>query len=711
MKRTIACVIGIVLLCQATLLADLRVANIFNENMVLQQEKPIRVWGWADPGKTVAVTLTEDENVATKFLPEAEPTQETSTRSVKLVYQEENAPAFEPQTRTATADEKGFWEVALEPVPASFTPKYLVCTSGEEGVALGNILIGEVWVCSGQSNMEWPYYFEQKIEKPGAIYNGIRYTERFGNGRETHWDATWYKPRKDLFERVDWYECDPETVHHCAAVAYWFAKTLHFYLKVPIGIVNNARGGSVAYAWCDRERLDGIDDEKIRTILANYDKEAGEWESSAGQARALERAKKEFEEKRMGWWRGQVEKARAEGKEPPKKPEFHNPRDPRKAHSGPAGLYNGVVRPIGRLAVRGVLWYQGENNAFNRWTQHQYTFPHVVPSFREAFGDSELPVGVFDLAGFGDPETPVERSCVLGGFGIIRDTLTRYTEDDPHAWLIPVYDVGHMKIHPLEKLPVGMRGARWALSRVYGEKNICYRGPKFKSLEVVDGKARITFEPDPNMWGWQYDEDNTFTPVTRKGASREANMKGFAIAGADRRWYPAQARRNEKERHIEVWSDLVPEPVAVRYGWAGNPNGNLAHQWYDNLPVPTFRTDDWPIPGAYGHEYGKEYADKMGEVTHFLRLIAQTEEADRKIRQAFVDIEKNIDLRFRKLAQSDPELKEQLAELKDLRERMEKTLSEEVRKVQRQRLGDSPHGIDGLIPGYTREFGLEDFRK
>jgi uncharacterized protein YdcH (DUF465 family) len=101
----------------------------------------------------------------------------------------------------------------------------------------------------------------------------------------------------------------------------------------------------------------------------------------------------------------------------------------------------------------------------------------------------------------------------------------------------------------------------------------------------------------------------------------------------------------------------------------------------------------------------------MGEVTHFLRLIAQTEEADRKIRQAFVDIEKNIDLRFRKLAQSDPELKEQLAELKDLRERMEKTLSEEVRKVQRQRLGDSPHGIDGLIPGYTREFGLEDFRK
>jgi len=125
---------------------------------------------------------------------------------------------------------------------------------------------------AGQSNLEWPFYFEQEIEKPGAIYNGIRYTERFGNGHESHWDATWYKPKKDLFERAAWFECALETTDHCCGVAYWFAKTLHFYLKVPIGIVNNARGGSVAYAWCSRERLDGIADEKIWTILGNYDR-------------------------------------------------------------------------------------------------------------------------------------------------------------------------------------------------------------------------------------------------------------------------------------------------------------------------------------------------------------------------------------------------------------------------------------------------------
>ena len=688
--------------------AELRFAHIFNSNMVLQQQKPIRVWGWAEPGKKIAVTLTEKEAVAAKYLAETEDDEPKDDQySVRLAYREKNAPVFAQQQKEAKADGEGRWQVTFDPVPASFKPKYLVAVSADKGIALSNILIGEVWLCSGQSNMEWPYYFEANIEKPGAIYNGIRYTERFGSGRESHWDATWYKPRKDLFERVDWYECSPETVNNCSGIAYWFAKTLHFYLKVPIGIVNNARGGSVAYAWCDRKRLDGIENEKIRTILAKYDKQAGEWETTEGQARALERAKKEFEEKRMGWWRKEAEKAKASGRKPRGKPRFHPPRDPRKAHSGPSGLYNGVVLPIRQLTVRGVLWYQGENNAFNRWTQHQHTFPLVIPSFREAFGDPQLPVGVFDLAGFGDPQTSVERSCVQGGYAIIRDTLTQYTNHDPHAWLIPVYDVGHVKIHPMDKLPVGMRGARWALSRVYGKKNICHRGPKYKGIEIVEGRARITFAPDENMWGWQYKKTETFTPETKQGRGGDANIRGFAIAGADRRWYPAKARRNEKERYVEVWSDLVPEPVAVRYGWASNPDGNLAHRWYHNLPVPTFRTDDWSIPGAYGSEYSREYEQNIKHVKDVLRLMVEVEEADRKIRQAFVDIEKNVDLRFKRV----PEFKKQLEELKALRARMEQTLAKEVKKVQEQRLGDSERGIEGRIPGYKKEFGLEEFRK
>ena len=707
MKRTIACVIGIVLLCQSMVLAELRVANIFNDNMVLQQEKPIRVWGWADSGKTVNVTLTEDKNVAADFLPEEEPPQDNSTRSVTLVYQEENAHPFEPQTRTATADDKGYWEVAFAPVTASFTPKYLVCTSGKEGVALGNILIGEVWLASGQSNMEWPYYFEQMIEKPGAVYTGIRYTERFGNGHESHWDAPWYKPKPDLFERADWFECDPKTVDHCCGVAYWFAKTLHFYLKVPVGIVNNARGGTVAYAWCGRERLDSIKNAKVQTILDNYDARAAEWETQTGRQRVLERAKREFEEVNIARWKKEAEEAKAEGRETPRKPDFRAPRDPRKGHSEPSGMYNGVVLPIRKLAVRGVIWYQGENNAFSRWTQHQHTFPHVIPSFREAFGDPNLPVGVFDLAGCGDPETPVELSCVLGGFAIIRDTLTKYTAKDPYAWLIPIYDVGHMNIHPLNKLPAGMRGARWALSRVYGKKNICHRGPRFKEMKIEGDKALIYFETDPNMWDWQYDKDNTYTPVTEQGASREANIRGFAIAGADRRWYPAKARRDEKGRCLEVWSDLVSAPVAVRYGWAGNPDANLAHEWYDNLPVPTFRTDDWPIPGAFGSEYSREYEATMRAVTHYLRLIAEAEEADRKIRQAFIDIEANVKLRYSR----SPEIQKQLEELRSLKQRMEAELAKEVKAVHELRLGNTGHGIEGKIPGYTKEFHLEDFRK
>jgi sialate O-acetylesterase len=682
-------------------------ANIFSDNMVLQQAKPVRVWGWANAGKTVTVTLTEDRAGAATYLAKTEPAPADTKHTVRLQYQESNAPAFKPQSRTVTADADGRWLVTFDPVVASFTPKYLVATSGTEGMAFGNILIGEVWVVSGQSNMEWPYYCEQEIEKPGAIYNAIRYTERFGNGSESNADATWYKPREDYYKRVNWYECSQQTVNHCCGVAYWFAKTLHFYLKVPVGIVNNARGGSEVLAWCDRKKLDGIADGKIRTILANYDRETTEWETPDGRARAIERAQKGFEEKQIGWWNREVEKAKASGKTRPEKPKFQPPRDPRKAFSGPSGLYNGVVVPIGQLAVRGLLWYQGENNAFSRWTQHQCAFPLVIPSFREAFGDPNLPVGVFDLAGCGDPETPVERSCVLGGFAIIRDTLARYAEKDPRAWLIPIYDLGHDNIHPLNKLPAGMRGARWALSRVYGEKNICYRGPKYKSMTIVGGKARITFEPDENMWGWQYDKDDTYTPVTVQGQAGPENFRGFAIAGQDRRWYPAKAQRNEKGRYLEVWSDLVPDPVAVRYGWAGNPDGNLAHYWYDNLPVPTFRTDDWPIPGAYGSEYSQDYEDKMRGVTHCLGLISETEEADRKVRQAFVDIERNVKLRFGQ----NQELKKQLEELKALRQRMEEVLAGEVKAVQKLRLGDSPDGIEGLIPGYTKEYHLEDFRK
>ena len=264
-----------------------------------------------------------------------------------------------------------------------------------------------------------------------------------------------------------------------------------------------------------------------------------------------------------------------------------------------------------------------------------------------------------------------------------------------------------MNIHPLNKLPAGMRGARWALSQVYGKENICHRGPKFKEMKIEADKALIYFEPDPNMWSWQYDKDNTYTPVSEQGASREANIRGFAIAGADRRWYPAKARRNEKGRCLEVWSDLVPEPVAVRYGWASNPDANLAHEWYDNLPVPTFRTDDWPIPGAFGSEYSREYEGTMRAVTHYLRLIAEAEEADRKIRQAFVDIEKNVKLRYNR----SPEIQQQLEELQSLKQRMEAELAKEVKAVHELRLGNTGNGIEGKIPGYTKEFHLEDFRK
>jgi len=280
MRTYVIALVGVLGLC-APARAELRFANIFGDNMVLQREKPIRVWGRADPRAKVAVTLTED--------------------------------------------------------PAASTP-YLSQTKGE-------------------LRPDAKYSLSlQYVEKAGAIYNGIRYTERFG-------------------------------------------------------------GGTTVDAWCEREALNRIENAKIKKILANYDRKATQWETESGRQAAIAEARQAFEANELVRWKQEAEKARKEGEKPPQQPQFRPPQDARKGWSDPAGMYNGVVLPIGKLSIRGVLWCQGENNFFGRWTQYQYTFPHLIPSFRKAFGDAKLPVAVFDLAGgMGDSDEGVEKSCVAGGY-------------------------------------------------------------------------------------------------------------------------------------------------------------------------------------------------------------------------------------------------------------------------------------------------------
>ena len=694
---------------QLPLVAEVRFANIFNDNMVLQRDKPVRVWGWADPGARIEVTLTEDAAVAAPYLPKKAPEPKGDSfwynggSSVSLKYVDDKAVPLKPVTVTATADAKGAWVATLGPLAGSFAPKNLVAVSNGKGVAIGNVLIGEVWVCSGQSNMEWPFYFHQEIEKAGAIYNGIRYTARFGGGEYP--EATWYQPLADVSKRVPWFACDPATVDNCCAIAYAFAKSLHLYLRVPVGIINNARGGTSVDSWCGREAMDQVSDAKIKRILANYDRKTAPWETEQGRQRLVAEARTAFEAGPLAQWNRAAETARKEGQAVPAEPVFQPPQDPRKGWSEPSGMYNGVVLPLAKLSFRGVLWYQGENNFFGRWTEFQRLFPLVIPGFRKAYGDPELPVGVFDLAGWGsDIDEAQEKEAVTGGYAIMRDAMTRYTDKDPHSGLIAVYDLGHEDIHPLDKLPAGLRAASWALGQVYGVKTLQARGPKFKEAKKAGKIMQVFFEPDPHMFnrfGFYANEDQSYVPCTFQGFRGEPNIRGFTIAGTDRRWYPAKARGNLKGRCVEVWSDLVPEPVAVRYGWASFPNANLGGgEWGENLPVPTFRSDDWPIPGSYSAEYDPAFAGAVDGVLQCLQAIADAQVTDRKVRQAFADIEQNLAGKF----PGSLELKKELEELKSLRARMESDLAKEVKAVRDLRLGNSPDGLESKIPGYTKEY-------
>lgn len=606
--------------------AEVRFANIFGDNMVLQQGKSVRVWGWAEPGAEVKVTLTEDAALAAPFLEEEPPRKAEADAEYKvtIAYVEENAEPFEPQSAVAKADGDGAWLVELAPMAASFSPKCLVAQSGDEGAAVTNVLVGEVWICSGQSNMDWKGHDARDLEWPSACYSGIRYCDP---------DGSWYKPLEDIPNPAKWRVCSPETADSIAAVPYYFALYVHRYLKVPVGVINNARGGTLGQTWTSREALDGIEAKVVQEILRQYDAETTKWESEEYRRETLAAWEEEVAAKRAEW-EEKAEQAKAEGKEPPRLRLPKKPGDPRSGWSPPAGMFNAVVWPLRKMAIRGALYYQGENNQFRRWTQYEYTFPTIIPAWRKAFGEDDLPFGIITLPGWGRYGEAPEVSVVADGYAIVRDIHTRTHQATPNTGLITTYDVGNSYIHPGWKQPVGERAARWALAKVY-EKPVLHTGPTLREMKKADGKLLLYFTPDPiNDKGPEGNKELPIwqaAPVTREG---NADFRGFIIAGEDQRWYPARAQVNKKERALEVWSDLVPDPVAVRYGWAQWPTGNACGN--RGLPVPTFRTDDWPIVTVEG--YNEEVRKASAERIEELRKIGNMRALDRQIREASLSL-------------------------------------------------------------------------
>lgn len=474
--------------------ADVKLPAVIGDHMVIQQGMPVPIWGWADSGEEVTVSAAG-------------------------------------QKKTATAAE-GKWVVRLDALKAGGEPIEIKIT-GKNEITLKDVLVGEVWVCSGQSNMEWPVRLANNPdgEIKAANYPQIR---------------LFTVPKKVSGEPLNdtagsWVACTPETIPNFSAVGYFFGRELHKELKVPVGLIHSSWGGTPAESWTTQDML--ASDPDFAPILTRWK------ENETNYPKALAQ------------WEEESAKAKADGKPTPRKP--GNPdENPWK----PAGLYNAMLQPVVPFAIRGGIWYQGESNA-GRAYQYRKLLPAMVKSWRQAWGQ-DLSFLIVSLANF----TAVKDEPGESDWAELREAqaMTAAMPNNGQAMAIDVGDAAD--IHPRDKQSVGRRLMLAALKVSYGRDDVVASGPVYDSIKIEGGTVRVKFKNASGLMS------RGFLPI------------GFAIAGEDRKWVWAHAEIDGDS--VIVWNPKVSAPKAVRYAWANNPVCNLYNG--AGLPAEPFRTDDWP---------------------------------------------------------------------------------------------------------------------
>lgn len=506
--HVLACGTALLFLAQAAT-AEVSLPSIFGDHMVLQQGQANPVWGWGSPGEAVTVAIAG-------------------------------------QTKTAKVNDQGKWSVKLDPLKVGGPHKLVI--KGKNEVTFSDVLVGEVWLCSGQSNMEWPVRAanDPDLETAAANFPKIRLITVPKVGTQ--------QPQEDFDGK--WQVCSPETAGDFSAVGYFFGRQLHQTLDVPVGLIDNAWGGSSCEAWVRRDLLE--QEERYKPLLDRWEQQ----ENDPKNQQALAKYHEQVEA-----WKEKVKQARAEGKPTPPRP-----RAPRHRLTGqhrPGNLYNGNLHPIIGYGIRGAIWYQGESNA-SRAYQYRHLFPLMIQNWRDEWQQGDFPFYWVQLADFKDVQAEPQESA----WAELREAQTMTLDKLPATGEAVIIDLGEAHdIHPKNKQDVAKRLSRWALAEVYG-KELVYRSPRYKSMEKKGNKIVLTFE----HVGGGLDTFDVRQPL------------GFTIAGADKKFVAAQAKILGKDK-VEVWSDQVSEPVAVRYAWADNPVCNLQNR--EGLPVTPFRTDDW----------------------------------------------------------------------------------------------------------------------
>lgn len=477
-------------------------APLFCDNAVLQREKAVPVWGRANPGEQVSVS-------------------------------------FGSQNKATVTDAQGQWLIILDPMPATHAPADLII-KGDNEITVRNILVGEVWLCAGQSNMEWPvdWAANAEVEIAAANYPKLRHFKVAHAAAAMACDEV----------EGSWQVCSSDTVGKFSATAYYFGRELFGKLDVAVGLINCSWGGTQIESWMSPHALQS--DESWPSVLSRWERELKSYLSREIEYQA-----------ELDQWLMDSNYAKAEGKPATKR----KPQHPEGVGSRrqPGSLYYGMLRPLIPAAIRGVIWYQGESNAA-RYKEYRTLFPSLIRQWRADFLQGDLPFYYVQLPNY-------KSTSRWGNNWALMREAQQGALKLPNTGQIITIDIGDWNdIHPKNKQEAGRRLALHALSKLYG-KELEFTGPVFAGFRKEKRALRLFFRHADGLH------------------AKDPNMPGFGIADKDRKFKPAKARLEGET--VIVYSKEARDPVAVRYAWANNPGAALYNS--SNLPAAPFRSDDW----------------------------------------------------------------------------------------------------------------------
>ncbi len=507
--------------------------------MVLQRGQAVPVWGTAEAGTTVAVEFAE-------------------------------------QKKTTKADAGGRWQVALDPLTASAQPQILQVSSPTSQVSFSDVLVGEVWLCGGQSNMDFALkQLTGKAREPQyePVAEYLRKeVETANDPLLRHFKVA--RQVRALEERTDasgvWKLAVSGQVQDFSGTGYFFGRELRRELDVPVALLSCNWGGTLVEPWIPQFAF-----EKDAALEAYYEEQhvslkqnVAKWDESAAKAKY---------DKQLEVWKLKAAQAKATGKKSPRKPKMQ--QSPQLSNRIPSTLYNGMMHSLVPYGIKGAIWYQGESNAKHFPEAYEHRFSTLIDAWRERWGQEQLYFYWCQLAKYKAPaETPVGDD---DGWVQVCDAQRR-TLSKPDTGMAVLNDIGEAKdIHPKNKVDAGKRLALWAMKQAYGKDIVC-SGPLYKSSEIKDGKVVVTF--DSVGAGLMVGKKHLMAPTVEV----DEPLKRFQICGADQQWKWANAKIIATDR-VAVWHPEIAEPVEVRYAWSANAEGaNLYNR--DGLPAAMFKT-------------------------------------------------------------------------------------------------------------------------